>query len=222
MNQLKTKWGEQLNTGKIHSEYPRPTMVRDSFFSLNGEWDYAIGGKEKPSKYDGRILVPFSPESELSGVQKVLQPEEYLHYRKTFTIPEAFIRERVLLHFGAVDQECEVWINGKWIGGHKGGYLPFTFDITDGLKPEDENELTVRVRDLTEKSSHARGKQKLIISHIALLMSAESSTTRMFFFISSPVFFLTRFSFLIKNIFDDRLTCFRIFNQKFCTINIFF
>ena len=162
MNQLKTKWGEQLNTGKIHSEYPRPTMVRDSFFSLNGEWDYAIGGKEKPSKYDGRILVPFSPESELSGVQKVLQPEEYLHYRKTFTIPEAFIRERVLLHFGAVDQECEVWINGKWIGGHKGGYLPFTFDITDGLKPEDENELTVRVRDLTEKSSHARGKQKLV------------------------------------------------------------
>lgn len=161
MNQLRTKWGEELNKEKVLGEYPRPTLVRDSFFCLNGEWDYSIGGQDAPEQYEGKILVPFSPESELSGVQKQLMPEDYLHYRRYFTLPDNFIKDRVLLHFGAVDQECEVSVNGKWIGSHKGGYLPFDFDITEALV-SGENELYVRVRDMTEKSPHARGKQKLV------------------------------------------------------------
>ena len=161
MKQLFSRWGKELDREHIWQEYPRPNLVRDSYFNLNGEWECCISSSAEvqPHEYNRKILVPFSPETALSGVGEVLEPEMYLHYRKCFRLPEGFRKSRVLLHFGAVDQECEVFLNGTPLGQHKGGYLPFHFDVTDAL--QEENVLELRVTDETEKSPHARGKQKL-------------------------------------------------------------
>lgn len=160
MVQLISRWGKEIDPGNILQEYPRPNLVRDSYFNLNGKWECRINESETADFYDETIIVPFSPESMLSGVGKIVMPHYRLHYRKKFTLPEGFKKSRVLLHFGAVDQECSVFVNGIRVGGHKGGYLPFHFDITDSLR-QGENVLTLSVTDRTEQSPHARGKQKL-------------------------------------------------------------
>ena len=160
MIQLISRWGKEIDPGNILQEYPRPNLVRDSYFNLNGKWECRINESETADFYDETIIVPFSPESMLSGVGKIVMPHQRLHYRKKFTLPEGFKKSRVLLHFGAVDQECSVFVNGIRVGGHKGGYLPFHFDITDSLR-QGENVLTLSVTDRTEQSPHARGKQKL-------------------------------------------------------------
>ena len=117
-------------------EYPRPSMRRDSYVNLNGPWDYAITqSSEFPAKWDGAILVPYSPEAKASGVGRTLQPGQWLHYHRTF-MPPAGEGGRVLLHFGAVDYACAVEVNGRLAGGHRGGYWPFTLDITDLLRPQ--------------------------------------------------------------------------------------
>lgn len=161
MERLCSRWGRELNRERVWQEYPRPDLVRDSYYNLNGEWDCCINcyADADAHEYSKKILVPFSPETVLSGVEEILEPGMYLHYRKEFRLPEGFRKSRVLLHFGAVDQECEVFLNGKWLGAHKGGYLPFSFDVTEALA--EENILTVHVTDETEQSPHARGKQKL-------------------------------------------------------------
>lgn len=161
MIQLETQWSNTVNKDHVWEEYPRPNMVRDSYVNLNGEWDCCINRENTTDFYDKKILVPFSPETKLSGIQQIVQPEEFLHYRRYFTLPEGFVKEKVLLHFGAVDQECHVYLNGRRVGSHKGGYLPFSFDITE-LLTDGENVLTLCVKDMTEKSPHARGKQKLV------------------------------------------------------------
>lgn len=161
MKQLMTKWGKKVDNKDVLKEYPRPNLVRDSYLNLNGEWEYAITKSKDIEKYDGNIVVPFSPEAYLSGVQRIVQPDDYLHYRCKFRLGADFIKERLILHFGAVDQECEVFLNGIRIGEHKGGYLPFSFDITNEMKIG-ENTLTLCVVDKTEKAPHARGKQKLV------------------------------------------------------------
>ena len=142
-------------------EHPRPQMARPGWVNLNGWWDYAILEKVQPApqEYTGQIRVPFPVESLLSGVQRPLLPEQRLWYRRTL----ADFREagkRVLLHFGAVDYQCEVWVNGDRIGEHSGGYLPFTFDISAALK-EGDNELVVAVWDPTDTGMQQRGKQVL-------------------------------------------------------------
>ena len=157
--ELYTARGENLQ-GTPWQVYPRPQMKRDSYINLNGTWDFTVG-EEYPETYDRRILVPFCPESRLSGIGKTFRKGDVLDYERTFTLPEGFKKDRVLLHFGAVDQECTVSVNGKVVGGHKGGYTAFSFDITDALV-EGENELTLAVQDWTEKKPHARGKQKLV------------------------------------------------------------
>lgn len=161
MIQLKSRWADEVNAANVHQEYPRPNLVRESYFNLNGEWEYSINQRMKATEYDGTILVPFSPETLLSGVQKTVTPKDFLHYRKTFTLPDGFKKDRVILHFGAVDQECIVYMNGEKVGTHRGGYLAFHFDVTDYLT-DGENVLTLCVRDMTEEKPHARGKQKLI------------------------------------------------------------
>lgn len=161
MIQLSTRWAKEVDLKHPLPEYPRPNMVRDSYLNLNGEWEYCINQSKETDHYDGTIIVPFSPETMLSGVQKMVMPEDYLHYRKVFVLPEGFKKERVLLHFGAVDQECDVFLNGKKLGSHVGGYLAFYFDVTEYLV-EGENVLTLCVKDYTEKAPHARGKQKLV------------------------------------------------------------
>ena len=158
LKKLKTVWGENVSDKPLQ-EYPRPQFVRKSYVNLNGLWDYAITKTDViPMQYDGKILVPFSPESELSGVNRQLKPNEYLFYRTTFTLPKGFVRDIVLLNFGAVDQTCDVFVNGVHIGHHEGGYNAFSMDITFALIEED-NELVVRVRDLTDTSYHTVGKQ---------------------------------------------------------------
>ena len=161
MTQLYSRWGKELHKEAVWQEYPRPNLVRDSYFNLNGEWDCCINSaaEVQPDEYKRKILVPFSPETALSGVEEILKPGMFLHYRKCFRLPEGFIKSRVLLHFGAVDQECEVFLNGTSLGQHKGGYLPFSFDVTDVL--QEDNVLTLCVTDETEHSPHARGKQKV-------------------------------------------------------------
>ena len=141
-------------------EYPRPSMRRDSYVNLNGPWDYAITqSSEFPAKWDGAILVPYSPEAKASGVGRTLQPGQWLHYHRTFT-PPAGEGGRVLLHFGAVDYACAVEVNGRLAGGHRGGYWPFTLDITDLLRPEGRNTLWVAVQD-PPAPERRRGESRL-------------------------------------------------------------
>lgn len=158
---LMTTWGEHLDENCILTEYPRPQMRRDSYLNLNGRWEYAItDSDELPRRWDGTILVPFSPESALSGVGRSLQPGQTLWYRREVILPQGFIPAdgRLLLHFGAVDQETAVYWNGRLLGRHMGGYNAFTLDATDALGPR--NSLVVRVHDDTDASFHSRGKQK--------------------------------------------------------------
>lgn len=158
---LMTPWGEHLDENCILTEYPRPQMRRNSYLNLNGRWEYAItDSDELPRRWDGTILVPFSPESALSGVGRSLQPGQTLWYRREVILPQGFIPAdgRLLLHFGAVDQEAAVYWNGRLLGRHMGGYNAFTLDATDALGPR--NSLVVRVHDDTDASFHSRGKQK--------------------------------------------------------------
>ena len=157
---LLTPWGEKLDRDAPLPEYPRPQLRRESYLNLNGRWQYAIRPrKEKePAAFDGEIIVPFSPECLLSGVQKIVLQSDRLWYKRTFSLPEGFKKDKVLLHFGAVDQSCEVFVNGQHVGGHEGGYLPFTCDITQALGDRN-NTLVVSVTDDTSRSHHAYGKQ---------------------------------------------------------------
>ena len=143
------------------AEYPRPAMRRDSCEILNGPWQYAITQMaEYPAAWQGSILVPYSPEAPASGVGRTLQPGQWLHYHRLFA-PPAGEGGRVLLHFGAVDYACAVQVNGHLAGGHRGGYWPFTLDITDLLNGTDRNSLWVAVQDPTGHGTQARGKQTL-------------------------------------------------------------
>ncbi len=166
---LMTKWAKDVKPENPLPEYPRPQMVREHWQNLNGLWEYAIRPKAegKPEKWDGEILVPFPVESALSGVMKLVGPENRLWYRRTFTLPQVNgkthsawqDRNNVLLHFGAVDWESTVWLNGKEFGTHKGGYDPFTFDISTALKHDGSNELVVSVYDPSDAGFQPRGKQ---------------------------------------------------------------
>ena len=157
---LYTEWGKNLDPQNILPEYPRPQLVRKNWRNLNGYWDYAITKfANEPENYDGKILVPFSPEAPLSGVMRQLLPDEYLHYRLIFE-HDGTPAAHVILHFGAVDERCKVYLNGKKIGEHRGGYLPFEFDIAPMLK-EGKNVLTLCVQDFSDSSYHANGKQVL-------------------------------------------------------------
>lgn len=164
MKQLYTRWGKNLDRDHVLEEYPRPLLMREDYQILNGWWDYAFTiDYKQPQQYEGRILVPFSPETALSGVGRQLKPDEYLWYRRNFDLP-GWEREkgqnRILLHFGAVDQSCEVRINGHKVKRHTGGYLPFEVDISRYAQ-ESANELIVAVKDLSDTSYHSKGKQKL-------------------------------------------------------------
>ena len=156
---MKTIWGEQLDETKILPEYPRPQMKRKSFLNLNGPWAFYMGpAEEKPDRLPDSILVPFSPESELSGIRRRKERGDILCYRRVFTLPEGFRKGRVLLHFGAVDLVATVSVNGRECGTHRGGYWPFHFDITELLREKNVIEVTVE-DDGAESNLDARGKQ---------------------------------------------------------------
>jgi hypothetical protein len=157
---LLTRWAKEVRPDKVHPEYPRPQMVRKDWLNLNGLWQLGFATKDETPPFGKylpeRILVPFPVESALSGVMK---HADRLWYRRTFTVPAGWSGKRVLLHFGAVDWQATVWLNGKELGRHQGGYDAFSLDLTDALRPEGEQELIVSVWDPTDKGSQPRGKQ---------------------------------------------------------------
>ncbi|HOH21419.1 MAG TPA: hypothetical protein PLC83_13675, partial [Anaerolineaceae bacterium] len=129
---LKTRWADRVDPACPLPEYPRPQLTRPAWQNLNGLWEYTIQPADSgiPGHFDGTILVPFPLESSLSGVAKPLDADEKLWYFRTFSIPTEWQGQAILLHFGAVDWQTNVWLNGTFIGSHSGGYLPFTFDLT--------------------------------------------------------------------------------------------
>lgn len=159
---LTTPWTTDVNLDLPHPEYPRPQMVRNKWQNLNGTWQYAITRQhaQSPASFTGEILVPFPLESALSGVGRQLQPDETLWYQRTFKIADKHHAGRTLLHFGAVDWKCAVFLNGLPIGEHIGGFDPFTFDITDALR-EGSNTLEIAVQDPSDTQPIQRGKQVL-------------------------------------------------------------
>lgn len=163
---LMTRWAQDVRPDNVWPEYPRPQMVRKEWLNLNGMWDYAITSKDaqQPAKWDGKILVPFCIESALSGVMKRVDENQRLWYRRAFRVPSKWKGQRVLLHFGAVDWDATAFVDGRQVGAHRGGYDPFTCDVTDAvgssaINRASEHELTVSVWDPTDKGTQPCGKQ---------------------------------------------------------------
>jgi beta-galactosidase/beta-glucuronidase len=158
---IKTAWAEKIDVNNVLPEYPRPIMERADWQNMNGIWEYAITkwGAPQPEKFDGKILVPFAVESSLSGVMETVSEEKELWYKRTFTVPSAWKNKKTLLHFGAVDWKSDVWVNDIKVGTHKGGYTPFTFDVTPFLNKSGDQKLVVKVWDPSDKGFQPRGKQ---------------------------------------------------------------
>jgi beta-galactosidase/beta-glucuronidase len=162
-DKIKTPWTEKVNPQKPHPEYPRPQLVRDNnWVNLNGLWSYKIENKdvaEIPSAWDGKILVPYAIESALSGVGKRLTKDQSLWYHNEITVANTMRKGKVLLHFGAVDWRCDVFINGKLIDTHEGGFNAFTVDISNALVKGSKQQIALRVWDPTDQGPQPRGKQ---------------------------------------------------------------
>jgi beta-galactosidase/beta-glucuronidase len=160
-DKITTPWAEKVDTKAVLPEYPRPQLVRGNWQNLNGVWNYAITAKStnEPAAYDGVILVPFAVESAISGVGKTVGKDSILWYKNVITIDKSLKGKQILLHFGAVDWQTEVFVNGKSAGTHEGGFDPFTFNITALLKSGAKQEIKVRVWDPTDDGPQPRGKQ---------------------------------------------------------------
>ena len=161
---IMTRWATYVNPENVWKEYPRPQMVRKEWLSLNGLWDFEIvlGRNNIPSqRYTRKILVPFCVESALSGIKEIVRGTHEMMYRRYFSIPENWKGRRIILHFQAVDYYTKVWVDGKYIGDHKGGYDAFQFDITDALSIDDNHVINVVVWDPTNAGSQPLGKQCL-------------------------------------------------------------
>lgn len=160
---IATQWSADVKAENPLPEYPRPQLTRKSWISLNGLWQYAIIPKQAeaqaPAAFDGNILVPYAVESSLSGVGKNVGKDNLLWYKRTVDVPAAFKKGKVLIHFGAVDWECDVFVNGTKVGSHQGGYDPFSFDVTSALKKGNKQELIVKVWDPSDEGPQPRGKQ---------------------------------------------------------------
>jgi beta-galactosidase/beta-glucuronidase len=155
---ISTEWASHVTVTNVHAEYPRPQLVRSNWTNLNGLWEYAIS-QAQPTAYAGKILVPFAIESALSGVGKQVGKDNTLWYKRSFAIPADAKNKNVLLHFGAVDWRCEVFVNGKSAGKHEGGYDPFSFDVTALLKKSGQQEIIVSAWDPSDEGPQPRGKQ---------------------------------------------------------------
>jgi beta-galactosidase/beta-glucuronidase len=160
-DKLKSDWAEKVDPKNVLPEYPRPLIERNQWTNLNGLWEYAVAprGMAEPASFDGQILVPFCIESSLSGVMKEVGDTNELWYKREFTVPSNWKGKNIVLNFGAVDWKADVFVNDILIGSHKGGYTPFSFDITSFLGGKSKHKLVVRVWDPTDKGYQPRGKQ---------------------------------------------------------------
>lgn len=178
----------------VLSEYPRPQKRRESYFSLNGEWDYAFSKNDwLLLDFDGKIIVPYSPETTLSGVNRQLKKDEFLHLRKTFTLPDGFNRGRVFFYVGACDQTCKVYLNGKFIYENFDGYTAFTVELT-GIR-DGKNELYLVVRDDADSNVYGRGKQKY--NRGGIWYTATSGIWQSCFLESTPINYVKDFKYYI-------------------------
>jgi beta-galactosidase/beta-glucuronidase len=163
-DRIVTPWAEKVNPKAPLPEYPRPLLVRDNNWqNLNGLWNYAITAKSQsePSKWDGSILVPYAVESALSGVGRTVGKDSLLWYKNSITIPSSMKNKEILLHFGAIDWQSEIFVNGKSAGKHEGGYDPFSINITPFLKKGGKQDITIRVWDPTNDGPQPIGKQMI-------------------------------------------------------------
>ncbi|KGE15078.1 glycoside hydrolase family 2 sugar binding protein [Sphingobacterium deserti] len=162
-DKILTSWGEKLDAKKPHPEYPRPQLKRSgNWQNLNGLWKYKITTKDEkniPTSWDGDILVPFAVESALSGVGKSVNKDQALWYHNEINLDKKVQKGKVLLHFGAVDWQCDVYVNGKHVGQHEGGFDPFSMDVTAALKKGAKQQVSIRVWDPTSDGPQPRGKQ---------------------------------------------------------------
>ena len=163
-DKIKTRWANEVTPENVWQTYPRPQLQRTEWQNLNGLWEYQvtnIAAKKNQVKYEGEILVPFAIEASLSGVAQTFTPEDKLWYRKEFTISPSWKGKQIILHFGAVDYKCQVWVNNKLVGNHIGGNNPFSFDITQQIKGSGTQVVELSVTDPTDTKSVTRGKQQL-------------------------------------------------------------
>ncbi|HWJ90673.1 MAG TPA: glycoside hydrolase family 2 TIM barrel-domain containing protein [Flavisolibacter sp.] len=159
---LATPWTDQVDRQHPLPEYPRPQLVRANWINLNGAWKYSILPRTVetiPASFTGNILVPYAVESALSGVARTVGKDSVLWYQRTFNVPSSYRKGKLLLHFGAVDWQCDVYVNGVKAGTHQGGYDPFSFDITSFLKKGSAQQIVVRVWDPSDDGPQPRGKQ---------------------------------------------------------------
>lgn len=159
-NPLLTEWSAAIDPVLPWPEYPRPAMLREKWLNINGLWQYAVTPKgSEPEQWEGEILVPYPIESALSGVKKRISRNECLWYKTDFKLPSSWRDKRILLHFEASDWETKIWVDGKAVGNHRGGYDPFCFDISDYVRAGKKHELKVSVWDPGSEGTQPRGKQ---------------------------------------------------------------
>ena len=162
--QIMTKWANAVTPENVWKEYPRPQLVRRDWLNLNGLWDFEITDRDTNKNniaYARKILVPFCVESALSGIKETFTGKQQMLYRRFFTIPSKWHQKKLLLHFEAVDYETKLWVDGKYVGMHKGGYDHFQFDITGFLSDAEKHEIKLVVWDPTNEGSQPIGKQAL-------------------------------------------------------------
>jgi hypothetical protein len=158
---IMTVWADDINPEAPWDYYPRPYLKRDNWINLNGLWDYTVLDLEsdRPETFSGKILVPFPIESALSGVMERVDMNDVIWYKRFFTAPKFDSKQRIIIHFEAVDWHSRIWVDDHFVGEHKGGYSPFEFDITDYVKSEKESELYLSVWDPTTEGPQPVGKQ---------------------------------------------------------------
>ncbi|MBN2851329.1 MAG: glycoside hydrolase family 2 [Clostridia bacterium] len=206
---MKTKWGENIDAANVLQEYPRPQMVRNSYMNLNGYWEYAITDRDTlPDTYDGTILVPFSPECELSGVSKTLLPNQILWYKKEITDLDEFDQGRVLIHFGAVDLEATVYLNGCEAGYHLGGYTPFSVEVPQNYSLP--LTIIVKVKDYSDTGYCSRGKQKT--ERGGIWYTAQSGIWQTVWLESVPEVYIRKLRIIPK--YDDASVELTVFTNK--------
>lgn len=216
---IMTVWGENLNREQPLPEYPRPQMVRDSYINLNGVWKYAINKTgERPKNYDSEIVVPFCPECVLSGVEKIVTPEDTLLYYREFEVPKGFIKGNEFLNFGAVDYLSKVYLNDTLIGEHRGGYNSFSLNATGVLK-EGKNSLYIEVTDPSDTGVQARGKQ--VLKGGGIWYTPSSGITQTVWLESAPAVYIQKIKLnpdIDKGVIG--VTVFTNGESQNCTVNI--